>query len=210
MAFTNRYRDAGLTHNPFAAWQVGDPPLAGFVDRGIPSPPPPGSRTLVQVIGESGIGKSTQLGRWRGLTPGPLHYIPRSPYRDRFKTPPLADPDRNIVYGDEIDRMPAMLRWRWFRQLASDETTLVIGTHDDLTTLGERSGFAVVTHRLSPVTRPLLAEMIEQRMQQSSCGPIDVRFSDDDFDRILETSGGNPREADVLCHQILADYVSRR
>ena len=56
----------------------------------------------------------------------------------------------------------------------------------------------------------VLAAMIDLRMQRASCGPIDVRFSDDDFDRILETSGGNPREADVLCHQILADYVSLR
>lgn len=209
MAFTDRYREAGLTHNPFAAWQHGDPPITGFVDRGVPDPPPPGHQTLVQVLGESGMGKSTQLGQWRKQTPGPYHYIPRQPYGQRWVTPPKGDPANNIVYGDEIDRMPVPLRRRWFRSLAASRTTVVIGTHVDLTQLGERSGFDVITHQLKPVDRDLLSSLIGQRIDSARCSETSLRFSDADIDLVLKNSQGIPGKADVWCHQILAELVAR-
>ena len=212
MPFADRYRAAGITHNPFAAPRFGEPPASAFVDRGIPAPPPPGSKTLVQVIGPSGYGKSSQLAHWRGETPGPYHYIPRRPYSKRWATPPMAR-SGETVYGDEIDRMPAPLRRWWFRQLASKEATVIIGTHTDLQTLGEASGFSVRSHRLEPVDHQLMRAIVELRLDSArlpSIGQaaIELRFSDNDIERVVAASSGIPREADVWCHQILAEKVS--
>ncbi len=213
MAFSDRYRSAGITHNPFAAPQASDPPVIAFVDRGLPAPPPPGSTTLVQVLGESGLGKSSQLAHWSEASPGPYHYIPRRPYLDRWATPP-GPIDGATIYGDEIDRMPVPLRRRWFHRLARAASTLVVGTHVDLRTLGEASGFSVITHELQPVDHHTLRTIIERRLEavklpSRSDGALEIRFSDSDIDRVLEASNGVPGEADVWCHQILAEIVSR-
>lgn len=206
MTFHDRYEAAGLTHNPFAAWQVGDPSLLTFVDRGLPAPPPAGSRTLVQVIGESGYGKSTQLQHWRSQTPAPYHYIVRAPYRARWLTPPK--PELNdILYGDEIDRMPTLIRKRWFRTCANANATLIIGTHVDLTDLAERVGFTVITHTLQPADPALLRRIIDARLEGASMSSGHLRFGDEDIDTIVTESGGVPGDADVICHRLLAERV---
>ena len=212
MPFSDRYRSAGLSHNPFAAPQAGDRPVTAFVDRGLPAPPPPGSATLVQVIGESGLGKSSQLAHWRNWSPGPYHYIARRPYRERWTAPPKPV-DGVTIYGDEIDRMPRPLRRRWFRELAQAAATLVIGTHVDLRAIGEASGFSVITHELQPVDRETLRAIIDRRLDAAKLASpaateLDLRFSDADVERVLAASNGVPGEADVWCHQILADIVS--
>jgi len=214
MPFTDRYRAAGITHNPFAAPRFGEPPASAFVDRAIPAPPPPGSKTLVQVIGASGLGKSSQLAHWRGETPGPYHYIPRRPYSKRWARPPMAR-SGEPVYGDEIDRMPAPLRRWWFRQLAASNATLVIGTHEDLQALGETSGFSVLTYWLQPADHNTMRAIIDRRLESAMLsslrhGDIDLRFSDEDVERVLAASSGVLREADVCCHQILAEMVSNQ
>ena len=120
----DRYVAVGLTHNPFAAPGHDDRLGPAFVDRGLPNPPGPGAGTLVQVIGEAGAGKSSQLRHWQRLVPGPHHWVPRAPYRSRWTTAP--EPVDGIAYGDEIDRMPTPIRFRWFRQAARLGATLVI------------------------------------------------------------------------------------
>jgi hypothetical protein len=210
-AARDRYRALGLRHNPFAAPERGAPPLTAFVDRGLPHPPAPGSTTLVQVIGDSGLGKSTQLQHWRQHTPGPYHWIPRTPYAARWARPPQADDAEGIIYGDEIDRMPAPLRRRWFRQLARAGTTLVIGTHADLSSLGKRAGFSVVTHQLQPAGPELLAEMANRRLIDAACGPIPaVQFSTVEVADVAARCNGNPGAADELFHQLLAQRAQRR
>ena len=114
---------------------------------------------MVQVIGDQGMGKSTHLAEWRRLRPGPFHYIPRRPLRDRRRPAPIAP----LVYGDEIDRMPPRLRSRWFSQLAAVDATVVIGTHRDLSSIARRAGFDVRTHRLRPVTRAELAVVLDRQ-----------------------------------------------
>ncbi len=210
----DRYHEVGLRRNPFvAAPQTGiDHEL--FVSRGLPEPPGPGRRTLVQVIGDQGAGKTTHVQHWRRATPGPYHYLPRRPLSGRWHRGPVGP----IVYGDEIDRMPRPLRRHWFRELAAVGATLIIGTHRDLARLGRRSGFEVITHHLPPLDRDTLAAIIDRRLQTEAITGDGVetrsdrnrgvfRFDPPDIDRIFERSAGSLREAEVLCHELLAERV---
>ena len=208
----DRYRAAGLTRNPFSIEmhdsESGVLDDACFVFRGLADPPPARSKTLVQVIGDQGVGKSTHLRHWQRRHPGPYHYIPRSPYRQRWTPPPVAP----VVYGDEIDRMPRPLRLRWFSQLARMNATLVIGTHADLRRLGRAVGFSVVTHELGRVGREQLRAVLDRRLEAAKLpGSRHVfRFSDEDLVRVLTLSKGNLRAADSVCHRIVAQRVSQR
>lgn len=211
----DRYVAAGLTHNPFAAARTpsaADLNVAAlFVDRGLPDPPSPGSKTLVQVIAQSGFGKSTQLRHWRSLAPGPYHYVPRTPYTLRWANP-VRSPDTSAetIYGDEIDRMPTMLRWRWFRSLAHRHATLVIGTHVDLSTVGRRAGFNVLTHRLGPIDHRTMQAMIDNQLRAAAVaghsGPP-ITAAELDVELVMTQSRGIPGEANVVCHRILAQVV---
>lgn len=203
-SFIDRYHMAGLERNPFAAPQSTDQPPASFVSRGLRNPPPPGAKALVQVIGRSGYGKTTHVQHWRAQTPGPYHYIPRRPYVERWHEPPLAD----IVYGDEIDRMPATLRRRWFHQLGEAESTVVIGTHLDLTRVATRAGLKVITHHLGRADRVVLEQMIDLRLESVAlCDVPTPRFTTDELDLVWTESAGVPAEADVICHRLLAERV---
>jgi len=205
----DRYRQVGLAANPFAV-QIHDGDAAldigpWFVDRGIPDPPSPGSGVLVQVIGDQGMGKSTHLAHWRKRHPGPYHYIPRRPYRQRWHSPPLSP----LVYGDEIDRMPVWLRRRWFRRLGQMTATVVIGTHADLSRVARRAGLAVRSHELTPVSADELAEVLSRRLQAAAVGdhlPA-FRFTEAELQQILVESHGNLRTVDSVCHRILADRL---
>lgn len=206
VTFIDRYRQVGLERNPFAASMEVDAPIRSFVDRGLADPPPPHSGILVQVIGESGWGKSTQVLHWREATPGPYHYIPRAPYRLRWGTAPM--PEAGVVYGDEIDRMPVTLRRRWFTRLAKQSATAVIGTHADLTRVGRAAGFHdVVTHWLSPLGEDELGQLLRKRLAEAATTPDHIRFSCEDIETILSGSDGIPGEADVIAHRLLAERV---
>lgn len=205
----DRYRQVGLRSNPFAATGADGrhEPRTGpwFLDRGLAPPPSPGAGSLLQVIGDRGMGKSTHLAEWRRRQPGPLHYIPRRPYRDRWKRPPV----ETLVYGDEIDRMPIPLRAAWFRRLATVGATVVVGTHRDLSGIARRAGLEVHTHLLRPATRAELAAVLDRRLQSAALAgrsPL-VAFTDDDIDLIHAESGGNLRAADSAGHRILAKRV---
>jgi len=175
------------------------------VPRGLPEPPVARSKTLVQVIGDQGAGKTTHVQHWRRSAPGPYHYIPRRPYRGRWLTGPVGE----LVYGDEIDRMPRVLRRWWFRQLARVEATVVIGTHKDLTRLGKRFGFTVRTHELPALDEETLGTIINRRLQTHALDtrPVLVSFDSADIKRIFDKSDGSLRVAEVLCHELLAERV---
>ena len=203
MPFDDRYQEFGLSRNPFIARSSVDEKPRTFVDQGLGSPPPPGSHTLVQVIGDSGVGKSAHLNVWRSLTPGPYHYIVRTPYHSRWRLPPVAP----IVYGDEIDRMPKLLRHRWFRSLSRIGATVVIGTHVNLRKLGEGAGFDVITHRLEPFDEETLATFLQRRIAEATVGESPIELSPAEISQIFKTSKGNPGRAEVAAHQLIAARV---
>ena len=180
-----------------------DPRSRVFVDRNLPVPPPPGLMTLVQVIGDRGLGKSTQLEHWRSSAPGPYHYIVRNPYRSRWQKPPVA----NLVYGDEIDRMPSPRRLRWFQGLAFARATVVIGTHTDLGRQARLVGFDVLTHHLVGFDQPALHGFLERRLAEVAIGRDHIRFTRQQSAEIHERTGGRPRAVEVEAHRVLADMV---
>ncbi len=203
--FIDRYQAAGLRCNPFAFEALAPADAAQFVDRGLPAPPPPGSATLVQVIGDKGAGKTTHVMMWRRQAPGPYHYVPRDPRRDRWIAPPVAP----LVYGDELDRMPWTVRRRWFRRLAQIGATVVAGTHRDLTAPAQRAGLRVVTHHLGPVDRATLDAVIDCRLRAVSLSsrPVPDVLRESDVADVHERSGGNLREAERLLHEVVAERV---
>lgn len=202
----DRYHRVGLRRNPFAA--PGPTGISGdaFVSRGLPTPPPPGRRTLVQVIGDEGAGKTTHIHQWRRLRPGPYHYIPRQPYRSRWADGPVGP----IVYGDEINRMPVPVRRRWFKGLAAIDATLVIATHSDLSSVGRRFGFATVTHRLPPLDLDTFTRIVEHRLAAEAIDPTGggrFRFDQGEVELIFHRSSGQLRDAEDLCHMLLAERI---
>ena len=202
----DRYADHGLRANPFAAPGHDDVLGDAFVDRGLPTPLP-GAGALVQLIGEAGAGKTSQLKHWQTQHPGPYHWVPRNPWHSRWATPP--NPDGGIVYGDELDRMPSPVRSRWFRTCAADGATLVAGTHRDLSRPAARAGLHVITHHLGPADHALLQEVIDLRLRSVAIGDNMPEFATADLVHdVLRASAGNLREADVLCHQRLAQHVA--
>ncbi len=208
MNFVDRYREVGLVRNPFSSQALAERKV--FLDRGLPRPAPH-TGTMVQLIGDRGFGKSTHLHHWRSAEPGPYHYIPLEPYRHRWSTPPSAP--GGIVYGDELDRMPAALRRSWFRALARTQATLVAGTHVDLSSAARRAGLSVVTHVLSPLTRDELVELLTRRFESDSIAPStrshdEFSFTEEEVSQIYEISQGVPREIDAACHRLLADRVA--
>ncbi len=206
LVFVDRYRAAGLSGNPFAVEALTRNDTETFVDRGLATPPPPASATLVQVIGDKGVGKTTHVMEWRRRAPGPYHYVPRAPSRDRWRTPPVAP----LVYADEIDRMPRPVRYRWFRQLGEIGATIVAGTHNDLSAPARRAGLSVVSHQLGPVDLATLAVVVDRRFRDAGLS-VDhgaIMISERELSDVHERSCGNLRAAERLLHQLVATRVS--
>lgn len=204
MKVVDRYRAAGLDGNPFAVelFAGGDHRL--FVDRGLPAPPPPGSATLVQVIGGKGAGKTTHVLRWRSLTDGPYHYVRRRPCSSRWKRPPIGA----LVYADEVDRMPWPVRRGWLRRAARSGATIVAGTHRDLTGPARRAGLRVITHRLDPADVATLRCMVERRIDRASITGVPALLLDDhDMTEVHRRSDGNIRTAETILHELVAERV---
>jgi hypothetical protein len=118
------------------------------------------------------------------------------------------------VYGDEIDRMPRPLRRRWFRQLAEQGATLVIGTHTDLADLARWAGFGrggatISTYQLGSVRRATLDAILDARIAAAAItrtAPTDL-LSDADRRRIFDGAGGSIRTAETIGHELIAERV---
>jgi hypothetical protein len=207
--WVDRYHQIGLRRNPFSV-EATDELEAGhdawFLARGLGPAPEPGGSVLVQVIGEKGFGKTTQLSHWRRQRPGPYHYIPAAPYRNRWRPAPV----EALVYGDEIDRQARPVRRRWFASLARAGATVVVGTHRDLGPVAKRAGLDVVTHVLEPATLTQLSSIVEARVAAASLDPesVPTLFDDHDLRAIHRQSGGSIRAAQAVCHQLVAERVA--
>ena len=200
----DRYTSSGLRNNPFAATDPGSAGNSCFVDRGLSTPPPRSSLTLVQVIGDKGAGKSTQVHEWRRTAPGPYHYVAARPYRDRWARPPVEP----LVYADEIDRMPVPLRQRWFRQLAAAKSTVVAGTHVDLGLSARRAGLAVITHHIGPADLAIIRQVLIAKIKQASLeSRVTFALAEFEIEDIHRRCGGSLRAAEVLAHELVAMRV---
>lgn len=193
------YRRCGLAANPFAHGDVAAP--ADWVDRGLPPPPEPGGRRLVQVIGVKGAGKTGTLRRWHAGGAAPWRYVPRDARRLR----PL--PVAPLVYWDEADRAPAALR-RWaLRAAARRGATVVAGTHADLGAEAHRAGLAVDTLVLPPITAAELTAWAARRL--AGAGP-DWTLPASVAADVAARAGASWRTAGDLLHVWVAREVAAR
>jgi hypothetical protein len=159
------YAHCGLRGNPFTYSNDGPDAGAEWVDRGLPGPPRPGQRHLVQVIGVAGAGKSTTLRHWHALAAGSWHYVPRGVRR----LAPL--PVAPLVYWDEANRAPAPCRWWALRAAARRRATVVAGTHDDLAAEARAAGLGVTTVRLCALTPAEVTTWAARRFARVGGGP---------------------------------------
>jgi hypothetical protein len=197
---TDPYRRCGLSDNPFAHR---DHDLFDWVDRGLPEPAPPGQCRLVQVIGVSGAGKTTTLRRWAALRPGPWHYVPQGLGRLR----PL--PVRPLVYWDEADRAPAVLRRRAFAIAASRRATVIAGSHADLATEARAAGLSVTTVLLAPISPAELTTWSALRFAAVGSGP-QWTIPESVATEVAAQAGASWWTAGDLLHIWVAEEVARR
>lgn len=199
--FVDRYRAHGLDHNPFAG--EAEAQCSVFVSRELPSPPPAGALAMVQVLGEKGAGKTSQIQHWRRARPGPYFYVPSSPGRERWRKPPVEP----LVYADEVDRMPVPRRVHWFRQLARAHSTLVVGTHEDLAPVAIRAGLNVTTHHLGPIDLPTLRRVADARIQAAALADSCFAIGDEELFRVHTLCEGSLRAAHRHLHELVAHRV---
>ncbi|PCI39916.1 MAG: hypothetical protein COB53_02355 [Elusimicrobia bacterium] len=141
------YHAVGLHRNPFRIDP--DPGVVEslFLSRASPKVPAPKGRRFLQVMGPRGAGKTTLLLHWRRTVSGPYRYVP--PSLERWLPLPIAP----LVYWDEADRVPAELFYPALAASRLFESTVVVGTHEDLGAAAARFGFTVETFEI-PVIRP--------------------------------------------------------
>ncbi|MEM1169872.1 MAG: hypothetical protein AAGJ08_12540 [Cyanobacteria bacterium P01_H01_bin.35] len=94
------YERLGLRCNPFLAEQTPGVTDDLWIDRGFSQPPLPRKRSLIQLIGQPGAGKTSHLMHWHKQTRG--SYISYSPSCERWQIPPV----EAIAYWDEADPIP--------------------------------------------------------------------------------------------------------
>ncbi|MDO5682413.1 MAG: hypothetical protein Q4G46_06260 [Propionibacteriaceae bacterium] len=200
------YARLGLARNPFLAEaEAGVEPGLWIARAGVPEPPEPGTRTLIQLIGPKGAGKTSHLLRWRERVPGPYHYVP--PTRDRWRFPPVAP----LVYWDEVDRMGAAVRAAALGLAGVRGATVVAGTHADLTVPACRAGLAVQTYDFPGLTVAVLQQWAALRIADAALpGRTPQLVLDADTAAgICDRVGASLREAAVDLHIWAADHARR-
>jgi hypothetical protein len=228
------YQRCGLLGNPFVAEPARPWAEPGWADRAPAQPLAPGQGLLVQFIGVKGAGKSTTLNRFRSQSPGPHRYVPPGP--GRWRPLPVAP----LVYWDELDRSPRVLRRVGWLRAARIRATVVAGTHVDLAAEAGRVGLSVQTVELPPISIAELTTWAEARLAASrlsrarrpestlaGCALLEDRLTEAggrrsdgagvawllpraDAARITTEAGASWRRAADLMHIWVAEEVARR
>ncbi len=149
------YLRAGLRANPFVADQKPGVPDGLWVDRGLPDRLEFRARTLVQVLGPKGAGKTSHLLRWRSGLPGP--YVHVRPGAGRLRRLPVSQ----VSYWDEADR--AVWLSAGLMVQSAFGHMVVAGTHRDLTPWAALVGLDVETWTVPPLTEDAVAAFAAQR-----------------------------------------------
>lgn len=195
------YLRCGLRANPF----VREPDQAwsepGWIERAPQAPPAPGRNRLVQLIGVRGAGKSTTLRRWCSTAPGPWRYVPPGP--GRWRPLPVAP----LVYWDEIDRCPALLRRVAWWRAARIGATVVAGSHVDLSAQARRAGLRVDSLEFPPISVAELTAWAQARI--ALAGGAGWTIPPADAAVIAARAGASWRRAADLMHIWVADRVAR-
>jgi hypothetical protein len=200
------YRAAGLSCNPFVLEESAELPPALWIDRGFPAAPAPGEKRVVQVIGPQGAGKTSLLMHWRHEQPGPYRHYPAGV--GRFRPPPVAP----IAYWDEADRIPRLLLTAALRWAARRRSTLVFGTHEDLSRSAERFGFTCETLVPGAISVEELHEWAARRIRAAALSGAEpaLALDDEQAKRIVAAAGRSWRVAADRLHVWAAESVAER
>lgn len=192
----NPYLSLGLRCNPFVLEEGWEVARSLWIDRGYSAPPLPKANQLVQIIGVKGAGKTSHLRRWQGETGGPYCYYP--PGLQRFKRPAV---DR-IAYWDEADRIPWIFLLGGLAIAKRRCSTIVAGTHEDLSLAARMVGLPVKTVRIPPFDARQLVEWATMRIKAARVSNVDCRLLLDEATarEIAIASAGSWREAADLLH----------
>ncbi len=193
-----------MTRNPFA-WVDGRD-NGPFVDHlGLPLPEA-GRGSLRQLIGDQGAGKTTHLRFWLDQVGGQYHYIDR----DSTAVPPIGP----LVYWDEADRLSDRQLIALFRRAKECRSTIVAGTHRDLSRPAKRAGLPNTTVVFGAVDLPLLRSWVDSRLEAALIDrrqPSTVRVSDEELRDLLESRPGvSLRFVGDDLHRIVARQVLNR
>lgn len=157
------YRALGLSRNPFVADQSPGVPDDVWIDRGI-DPPEPSSKTVVQLVGERGMGKTSLLLRWQSMLGGEYLHIDQG--WDRWTSVPIG----RIAYWDEADRLPGVVLGRALRAAAKIDATIVVGTHRSLAKWARRTRMAVTTFDMAAPEPETVVRWAERRIEAALVG----------------------------------------
>lgn len=206
------YLAAGLQRNPFTL-ESGAVSQALWIDRGVsvaPSPPrrgAAGSAVLWQFLGVKGAGKSSHLHHWRAQQPGPYHYCAPT-LRSRWTPPPV--PAAGVAYWDEADRIAPLALHLSLSRAARAGSTIIAGTHHDLSRVAEQSGFSSVhTLRLGAISALQLQCWATQRVDSArSPGGTTYQVALSDAAHMLEHGADSWRYLASALHEHCAAWVS--
>lgn len=196
------YPDLGVSANPFAPETTPGVPASLWIDRRVP---PPGASEVVEVIGPRGSGKTSLLLHWRSQRPGPYLHVATD--RSRWRPPPLGP----IVYWDEADRIPRLIRRKAVHAMAAVGSSAAVATRRPL---GPSVRHPRLAHRrvvLGRITAAEVQHWAATRIREVQVGPADRLVVDDEFAaRLAAGSGGSWRAIAEELHTWVARLAAGR
>jgi hypothetical protein len=202
--YLDPYHRLGLKHNPFIVTVNVGVPAWLWLDFGLETPIP-GRKQFIQLMGEKGAGKTSHLLHWQKQTQGSYCYYP--PGREAWKVPPV----EKISYWDEADRIPYPFLLYALSKASKQHSTIVVGTHKDLS--GVARGFGLQVHKTTLYTLTLesLNIWVKKRLENTLLEGVresKLKLTKDVAQDIVLKAGSSWREAAVLLHIWAANSAS--
>ncbi|MGB3765534.1 MAG: hypothetical protein WA947_03160 [Phormidesmis sp.] len=192
----NPYLSLGLQRNPFVLEDSLAIAPSLWIDRSYSAPPMPRAKQLIQLIGVKGAGKTSHLKRWQAQTGGTYCYYP--PGWQRLKMPDVGP----IAYWDEADRIPFAYLLVGLLAAVGDHSTIVAGTHTDLSRAAFMVGLPVKTIRIARFDDALLQQWANRRIEAVRIANVacELRLDSKKAKEIAADANGSWREAADQLH----------
>jgi hypothetical protein len=215
MSYVNPYHRLGLKRNPFFASDSLYLDSDRWLDFGHSLAPLSQQRIFVQIIGQTGAGKTSHLLHWQQQTGG--NYFYQKPWNWQELPPylPQIKEDFNrihITYWDEANRIPIpTLLWA-LKQAYYHQMTVVVGSHWSLKMLAKTVGFPVKTVQLRAFNLEQLKYWIERQLIAEKLDPNQApnwQISSEQLETIMKLSQGSWRKAATYLHRWTAQQTRK-